>query len=133
MELTFITGLVILLHAGINASPASDAPGKLEAIAPESISLGLLRADLEFPSKFLKISLLQFGDDRLLFFFGHLQKMFLKEVLGLLFRAPREERDRKACRGSEREVTNEFSSGVLFILHFPFPSVEGEGAPVLGV
>ena len=131
MELTLVPGLIILRHTGIDAFSAPDASGKLEAIAPEGLSLGFLRADLEFLSIFLKISFFQFGDEAFLFFLCHLQKMFLKEVLGFLFGARCEEGDRKACHGSEGQVTDEFSSRGMFISHFPFPLVEMEGVPVL--
>jgi len=99
MKLTFVAGLVILLDTGIDASPATDASGKLKAVTPEGILLGFLRADLEFPSIFLVISLLQFGNEAFLFLFCHLEKMFLKEVLDFLFCARREERDRHSCNG----------------------------------
>jgi len=99
MKLTFVAGLIILLDTGIDASPATDASGKLKAVTPEGILLGFLRADLEFPSIFLVISLLQFGNEAFLFLFCHLEKMFLKEVLDFLFCARREERDRHSCNG----------------------------------
>jgi hypothetical protein len=91
MKLTFVAGLVILLDACVDASPATDASGKLKAVTPEGILPGLLRADLEFPSIFLPISLLQFGNEAFLILIGHLQKMFLKEILDFLFRARREQ------------------------------------------
>jgi len=131
MELTFVPGLIVLHYAGINAFSASDAPGKLKAIAPDGLSLCLLGTDLEFFSIFLKISLLQLGDDSFLFFFCHLEKMFLKKVLGFLFRAGRKEGDRKACHRSKRKMTDKFSPCVMFISHFPFPLVEMEEAQVL--
>ena len=99
MKLTFVAGLIILLDTGIHASPAADASGKLKAVTPEGILLGSLRADLEFLSIFLLISLLQFGNEAFLFLFCHLQKMFLKEVLDFLFCARRKERDRHSCNG----------------------------------
>ena len=93
LELTFISGVIVLFDTGINTSPASNAPGKLETVTPEGILLGFLRADLKFPSIFLLISFLQFGNEAFLFLLCHLQKMFLKEVFGFLFGARREERD----------------------------------------
>jgi hypothetical protein len=133
MELTFVAGLIILLDTGIDASPATDASGKLEAVTPEGILLGFLRADLEFPSIFLLISLLQFGNEAFLFLFCHLQKMLLKEVLDLLFCARREERDRHSCNGGQGKVTDEFSSCVILISHFPVPLAEMEEVRVLSV
>ena len=99
MELTFVAGLIILLNARIDASPATDASGKLKAVTPEGILLGFLRTDLEFPSIFLLISLLQFGNEAFLFLFCHLQKMFLKEVLDFLFCARGEQGDGHSCNG----------------------------------
>jgi len=133
MKLTFVAGLIILLDTGIDASPAADASGKLKAVAPEGILLGFLRTDLEFPSIFLLISLLQFGNEAFLFLFGHLQKMFLKEVLDFLFCARGEERDRHSCNGGQGKVTDEFSSCVIFISHFPAPLAAMGEARVLSV
>jgi hypothetical protein len=99
MELTFVAGLIILLDACIDASPATDASGKLKAVTPKGLLLGFLRADLEFSSIFLLISLLQFGNEAFLFLFCHLQEMFLKEVLYFLLCACREERDRHSRYG----------------------------------
>jgi hypothetical protein len=99
MELTFITGLVIFLDTRIDASPAADASGKLKTVTPEGILLGFLRADLEFPSIFSLISLLQFGNEAFLFLFCHFQKMLLKEILDFLFCARREERNRHSSHG----------------------------------
>jgi hypothetical protein len=99
LKLTFVAGLIILFDACVDASPATNAPGKLKAVTPEGILLGFLRADLEFPSIFLLISLLQFGNEAFLFLFGHLQKMFLKEILDFLFCARREQWDRHSCNG----------------------------------
>jgi hypothetical protein len=99
LKLTFVTRLIIFLDTGIDTSPAPDASGKLKTVTPEGLLRGFLRTDLEFPSIFLLISLLQFGNEAFLFLFCHLQKMFLKEVLDFLFCARGEERDRHSCNG----------------------------------
>jgi len=40
MELTFVAGLIILLDTGVDASPATDASGKLKAVT-QSVSCWL--------------------------------------------------------------------------------------------
>jgi hypothetical protein len=59
--------------------------------------------------------------------------MFLEEVLDFLFCARREEGDRHSCNGSQGQVTDEFSSCVILISHFPVPLAEMEEARVLSV
>ena len=86
VELGHRARIVVLLDAGINASPAADASGKLKAITPKGMRDSLLGADLKFLSVFLVVPVLQLGDDLLLFFRGHFPKMLLKEILLLLFR-----------------------------------------------
>jgi hypothetical protein len=96
LELTFISGVIVLFDTGINASPASDTAGEFKAIAPEGLREGLLNADLEFLPIFLKVSLFELFDEVFLFFLRHFQKMFLQEVFGFFLRARGEERKRNA-------------------------------------
>jgi hypothetical protein len=96
LELTFISGVIVLFDTGINASPATDAPGEIEAIAPEGIREGFPNADLKFLPIFLEVSLFELFDEAFLFFLRHLQKMFLQEVFGFFLGARREERKRNA-------------------------------------
>jgi len=77
LKLRFISGLIVFFHTGINTSPASNAPGKLETIAPKRIGQSFLGADLKFPPILLQVSLFQLCDDPFLFFWGHLHKAFL--------------------------------------------------------
>ncbi len=51
VELMLRSGVVIFFYTGVDAPSAPDAPGKIEAISPEGIRKGLLRADLEFLSR----------------------------------------------------------------------------------
>ena len=96
MELRFISGIIIFFDTGIDAFSAPDAPGKIQAVSPEGIRKGLLRADLEFLSILVEVPLFEFGDHPHFFLRGHLAKMFLEEVFGLLLRTGREERNGKA-------------------------------------
>jgi hypothetical protein len=98
MKLRIMPGLVVFLYTPIHTPPASDAPGKVESVTPESFREGLFRADLKFLPKSLEVSLLQFFNG--LFFFSrrHLMKMLLQKVLGLFFGAGREQRHSGACQ-----------------------------------
>jgi len=50
LKLGFISRLIVFFHTRIDTSPASNAPGKLEAIAPKGIGQSFLGADLKFPA-----------------------------------------------------------------------------------
>ena len=67
VELMVRSGVIVFFDTGVDAFSAPDAPGKIQAISPEGIRKGLLRADLEFFPVFFKVSLFQFGDDPLSF------------------------------------------------------------------
>jgi len=47
VELAIVSGVVILLCTGIDASSAADTPGKLQPITPEGFGKGFLIADLK--------------------------------------------------------------------------------------
>jgi len=47
VELAIVSGVVILLGAGIDAPSAADTPRKLKPITPESFGKGFLSADLK--------------------------------------------------------------------------------------
>jgi hypothetical protein len=97
VELMLRSGVIVFFDTGVDAFSAPDAPGKIQAISPEGIRKGLLRADLEFFSVFFKVSLFQFGDDPLLFLPVHLSEMLLEKVFGFLFRhTGRKKREGKA-------------------------------------
>ena len=93
LKLVLGARVIIFFYTRVDAPSASDASGKIEAVSPEGVRNGLLCADLEFFSVFLKVSLLQFGNDPFLIFRRHLLKTLLQEVLGFLFRAGGEKRD----------------------------------------
>jgi hypothetical protein len=93
LKLRFVSRLIVFFHTRINTSPASNAPGKLEAIAPKGIGQSFLGTNLKFPPILLQVSLFQLRDDPFLFLVRHLMKMFLQEIFGFLFRAGREERE----------------------------------------
>jgi hypothetical protein len=93
LKLVLRAGVIIFFYTRVDAPSASNASGKIEAVSPEGIGNGLLCADLEFFPVFLKVSLLQFGNDPFLIFRRHLLKTLLQEVLGFLFRAGGEKRD----------------------------------------
>jgi hypothetical protein len=101
LKLRIMARVIIFFHTSINASPASNAPRKLEAVCPKGIWNSLLGADLKFSSIFLKISLFQFLNDMFLFFWCHLPKVLLQKILGLLLGAGRKEGKRKACQGGK--------------------------------
>jgi hypothetical protein len=84
VELMLRARVIIFFDTGIDASSTTDAPGEIQAISPEGIGEGFLRADLEFLPIFVQVSLFQFGDDPLLFLRVHLSEMLLEKVIGLL-------------------------------------------------
>jgi hypothetical protein len=86
LKLVLQSRAVIFFYTGVDAPSAPDAPGEIEAVSPESIRKRLLRANLKFPAILFKVSLLELGNDPLLFFRRHLLEMFLKKVFGFLFR-----------------------------------------------
>lgn len=85
LKLVLRARVIIFFYAGVDAPSTSDAPGKIQTVSPEGVRNGLLCADLEFLPVFLKVSLLQFGNDLFLFFRRHLLETFLEEVFGFLF------------------------------------------------
>jgi hypothetical protein len=87
LKLRIMAGLVILFHAGIDASSAPNTSGKLQAVCPIGVGNRLLGADLKFSSIFLLVSLFQFRNDPFLIFGCHFLKMFLQEILGFFFGA----------------------------------------------
>jgi len=101
LKLRIMARVIILFHTSINASPAANTPGKLEAVCPKGIWDSLLGADLKFSSIFLKVSLFQFFNDTFLFFWCHLPKVLLQKILDLLLGAGRKEGKRKACQGGK--------------------------------
>jgi hypothetical protein len=101
LKLRFISGLIVFFHTGINTSPASNAPGKLETIAPKRIGQSFLGADLKFPPILLQVSLFQLCDDPFLFIRGHLHEAFLQEIFGFLFRAGGENRESQPSQSGQ--------------------------------
>jgi hypothetical protein len=77
LKLRIMARVIILFHTGINASPAANTSGKLEAVCPKGIGNSFLGADLKFSPVFLQVSLLQFFNDTFLFFWCHFPKMLL--------------------------------------------------------
>jgi hypothetical protein len=129
VELRILTGIVIFIGAGIDASSASDTAREVQTIAPEGVGERFLRADCKFLAVFLLVSLFPFGNHSFLFVCGHLAKMLLKKIFLLLLRA-RKERERNPCQGSQGKVTKQFSPGDLFISHVVYPSADGAKVPV---
>jgi hypothetical protein len=99
LKLRFVSGLIIFFHARINTSSASDAPRKLEAIAPKGIRKSFLGTDLKFLPILFEVSLFQLCDDPFLFFRGHLDKTFLQKIFGLLFCTGGEKRESHTSQG----------------------------------
>jgi hypothetical protein len=93
LKLVLRARVIIFFYTRVDAPSASNASGKIETVSPEGIGNGLLGADLEFFPVFLKVSLLQFGNDPFFIFRRHLLKTPLQKVLGFLFRAGGEKRD----------------------------------------
>ena len=110
LKLVFVPGAVILFHAGVDTSSASDAPGKVEAVSPEGIGKGLLSADLELLAVFFQVSLFELGDDPLLVLRGHLSEMLLKKVFLFLLRTSGEKRKGQARQSGEGSPSDEFST-----------------------
>ena len=71
--------LVVLLDAGINASPAADASRKVKAIAEQDISAGPLSADFNSLLVFFFVFLEAF-QDLFQILFSHLLKCFWKKA-----------------------------------------------------
>jgi hypothetical protein len=105
--------VVILFHAGINASSASNASGELEAVCPIGIGNGLLGADLEFSSVFLLVSLFELCNDAFLFFGCHFPKMLLQEILGFFLRARGEDGERSPSHSGQGKIAEKLSSRVM--------------------
>jgi hypothetical protein len=97
LKLRVMSRMIILFHTGIDASSATNASGKLQAVCPKGIGNGPLGADLKFPPVLLLVSLFQLCNDTFLFFLRHFTEMFLQKVLSFLLRAGGEERKRKTC------------------------------------
>jgi hypothetical protein len=97
LKLRIMARVIIFLDTSINASPAANTPGKLQAVRPKGIWNSLLGADLKFSPIFLQVSLFQFFNDTFLFFWCHLPKVLLQKILGLLLGAGRKEGKRKTC------------------------------------
>jgi hypothetical protein len=53
VELRIIARMIVFLHTSINASSTANTSRKLQAVSPEGMGNGFLRADLKFPSIFL--------------------------------------------------------------------------------
>ena len=125
LKLVLRARAIIFFYTRVDTSSASDAPGEIEAISPEGIGKGLLRANLKFLAIFLKVSLLEFGDDPFLFFRRHLLEMFLKKVLGFLFRTGGEKRNGQAGQSSQGSISDELSTGITLVSHFSIPLAGG--------
>ncbi len=123
VELRVMTRVIVFFYAGVDAPPAPDAARKFKAVTPEGIGQSILCADFKVLPVLLIVSFFQFGDDALLLFRGHLSKMFLEKILGLLLAAVGEERQRSSGQGSQGKITDKLSSRVTFILHDSCPSV----------
>jgi hypothetical protein len=95
LELRFIAGIIVFFYARIDASSATDAPGKVKTVAPQGIGDSSLCADFKFLSVFLRISLFQLSNDALLFIRGQFAKMLLEKILSFLLAAGGEEGKRK--------------------------------------
>jgi hypothetical protein len=114
--------MIIFFHAGVNASSAPNASGKLQAVCPKGIGNRLLGADLKFLSKLLQVSLFQLGNHPFLIFGCHFLKMFLQEILGLFLGARGEQRERSACRSGQGKIAEKLPSRIVSI-----PSISHRG------
>jgi hypothetical protein len=122
LELAFISGVIVFLHAGIDASPAADAAGKLKAIPPKSAGQGFLRADLEFSPVSSLVLPFQSGNGAFLILFRHLLKVLLQKFFSLFLGTGGEKGNGNARQRSERKITNKLSPCIISLLH---PSFHG--------
>jgi hypothetical protein len=129
VELRILTGIVIFIGTGIDASSTSDTARQVQTIAPEGVRERFLRADRKLLAVFLLVSQFPFGNESFLLLRRHLAKMLLEEVLLLLFRA-RKEGERNPCQGSKGKVTKQLSPGDFLISHVVYPSADGARVPV---
>jgi hypothetical protein len=60
-----IAGLVVLLHAGVDAPPAPDAPAEIQGVSEDHPRDGRLVADIDIAAELLLVLLLEPGDDLL--------------------------------------------------------------------
>jgi len=130
VELAGITGLIIFLDTGVDASSTPNASRELQTISPKGLGKGLLRADLKFPAVLLKVSSFHLSDDLLLFVFVHLEVVFLKEIFYFFSRARGEKRKSEAGQSGYGKIADEFPASVVFIWHFFCPWAGRVGVPV---
>ena len=134
LDLGVMAGQVVLLHAGVHASPAADAAGKVEAVPPQRIRAAPLGADGECPSVLLAGSAPPAS--RSICFFSvvrHLEEVFLEELFPLFLAAGGKGKGGAGDAGYGKGA-KEFSACQMFIGPFRLSiGLNGGGSGLMGL